>query len=137
MSMNDIEVIIMFHRNRSSDHGVVSDLLHQIRSVFAGELEFLTDMYLRGLPRNKLIFLYYFLELFRVNVWNHVRPYFHETDFVQELVHRLGDVFHGHIASVDDFRHAAILVSGSRRHHEQRFNPIVGQSLNDSIAGSS
>ena len=74
---------------------------------------------------------------FGVEIRHEVWAYLHKVDMFPEIFNFFGVLQHLYIAGVDNFRHAAILITRGFWHYKQHFHAVFSQSLGDTQAGCS
>ena len=79
--------------------------------------------------------LHHVVEVLRIQIGDHIGADVDEFNLVEILFHRSGNRVDSDIAGIDDPRGALILVPGCGRHHENGFDTVGGQSLDDAFAG--
>ena len=135
VGVDDVELILVLHRYRASDHRIVGHLLHKVRAIASGKTELRADALGKILALEPALRLHHLVELLRIHVRDHVRADAHELHLVQKLIHRRAHRLDRNITGADDPCGALILVAGSGRHHKQSLHTIVGQAFDDSVAG--
>ena len=119
--MDDIELVLVCHRNRTADHGIPGNLFHKVGTVFSGELVGVSVMYGEITHLTPPVLFHQGVELGRVQIRNHIGTDMHELYLVQKIIyiHSIS-YLNRHVAGIDDLRSALVLVTRSGRHHEHR-----------------
>ncbi len=131
-----VKLVLLLESDRAAHHSVACDLLHKVGAVLAGELEFLSVGYAEILDLTRPFLLHYVLEILGAYIRNHIGAHVDELHLSEELVNAFAHGVNRDVARIYDFNGALVLVSRSRRHHKQHLDPVLGETLCHSIAGS-
>ena len=133
VGMDDVELVL--HRDSPAHLGITGHLLEQVGAVFSGELELLSEAH-RGLVHMLLLHLLDRLVVFRrVYIGDKAGVHVDELDLIYELLNAVADIVHRDVAGIDYPGAALVFVAGSRGHHEEHLDTVMGQAPDDTFAG--